>query len=127
MKTLYFSSDGHGGLGRLDVYKTSRLDNSWTNWSIPINLGKSINTEKNDWGYRVSTDGKTVYFGATNENLNEDIYHIELPSEFRHKTVSTISGHLTGRKGNPIEAEIVWEDIETGKEENRTDVLKSYS
>ena len=25
MKTLYFSSDGHSGLGKLDVYKTSRL------------------------------------------------------------------------------------------------------
>ncbi len=119
MKTLYFSSDGHGGLGRLDVYKTSRLDDSWTNWSLPVNLGKSINTEKNDWGYRVSTDGKTVYFGATNKDLNEDIYHIELPEEFRPQTVSTISGHLTDRKGNPIEAEIIWEDMETGKEAGR--------
>ena len=119
MKTLYFSSDGHGGLGRLDVYKSTRLDDTWTNWSPPINLGKSINTEKNDWGYRVSTDGKTVFFGASNNNLNEDIYQLELPEAFRPKIVSTIAGHLTDRQGRPVAAEIVWEDMQTGAEVGR--------
>lgn len=119
MKTLYFSSEGHGGLGRLDVFKTTRLDDSWTNWSTPVNLGKSINTIQNDWGYRISTDGKTAYFSATNDKGNEDIYSIELPKEFRPDVVSTISGHLTDYSGNPIEAEIVWEDIETGNEVGR--------
>lgn len=119
MKTLYFSSDGHSGLGRLDVYKTTRLDDSWTNWSTPVNLGKSINTEKNDWGYRVSTDGKTVFFAATNAQLNEDIFQSELPEKFRPQIVSSIAGHLTDRQGQPIEAEIIWEDMETGKEVGR--------
>jgi len=119
MKTLYFSSDGHGGFGRLDVYKSTRLDNSWTNWSTPVNLGKSINTARNDWGYRVSTDGKTAYFAATNKELNEDIYSIDLPKEFQPSLVSTISGHIVDRQGNPLDAEIIWEDMETGDEVGR--------
>lgn len=119
MKTLYFSSDGHGGLGRLDVYKSTRLDDTWTNWSLPINLGKSINTEKNDWGYRVSTDGKTAFFGATNNDLNEDIYQLELPEAYRPQIVSTIAGHLTDRQGNPVAAEIIWENMQTGEEVGR--------
>lgn len=119
MKTLYFSSDGHGGFGRLDVYKTTRLDDTWQNWSTPVNLGRSINTTKNDWGYRVSTDGKTAYFAATGNNNDEDIFHIGLPREYRPTLVSTISGRLMDMKGNPIEAEIVWEDIETGQEVGR--------
>ncbi|MGY8989453.1 MAG: vWA domain-containing protein, partial [Flavobacteriales bacterium] len=69
MKTLYFSSDGYGGLGKLDVFMSTRLfDSCWTCWSEPINLGKEINTIESDWGYKISTDGKTAYF--TQEKTN---------------------------------------------------------
>ena len=34
-KTLYFSSNGHkNGLGGFDIYKSERLDSTWTNWSV---------------------------------------------------------------------------------------------
>ncbi len=40
LKTLYFSSDGHGSLGKLDVYKSTRLsDSCWNCWSTPVNMG----------------------------------------------------------------------------------------
>jgi outer membrane protein OmpA-like peptidoglycan-associated protein len=120
MKTLYFSSDGHGGLGRLDVYKTTRLDDSWTNWSKPVNLGKSINTPENDWGYKVSTDGKRAYFAFMKEKeQGQDLYQIDLPKNMQPNEVSTVSGTLTDRIGNPLFAEIIWEDLETGKEVGR--------
>ena len=46
MKTLYFSSEGHHSSGDLDVFVSTRLrEDSWTEWSEPVNLGKSINTE----------------------------------------------------------------------------------
>lgn len=118
MKTLYFSSDGHGGLGKMDVYKTTRLDDTWMNWSKPVNLGKDINTPENDWGYRISTDGTMAYFAMRNEDVDkasQDICTIELPKWLRPGTVSTISGHLTDSDGQPIEAEIVWEDLQTGE------------
>jgi len=39
MKTLYFSSDGHVGVGKMDVFKVTRLSDSlWTEWSEPVNL-----------------------------------------------------------------------------------------
>ncbi|MCH2046706.1 MAG: OmpA family protein, partial [Saprospiraceae bacterium] len=119
MKTLYFSSDGHGGLGKMDVYKTTRLDDTWMNWSTPVNLGKDINTTENDWGYKVSTDGKMAYFAISNENIggeySQDICTIELPKDLRPETVSTISGQLTDSEGYPIEAEIIWEDLQSGE------------
>lgn len=63
MKTLYFSSDGHGGLGKMDVFMTTRLaDSCWTCWSEPINLGKEINTQESDAGYKISTTGDKAYF-----------------------------------------------------------------
>ncbi len=63
MKTLYFSSSGHGGLGSMDVFKSTRLsDTCWTCWSKPENLGKEINTTGSDSGYKISTSGEMAYF-----------------------------------------------------------------
>lgn len=117
MKTLYFSSDGHGGLGNLDVYKSTRLaDSCWNCWSEPINMGKEINTVGSDWGYKISTNGDVAYFSnASSGSESEDIYSINLPKYLRPEIVATISGKLLDKNNQPISAEIRWEDLETGK------------
>ena len=51
--TLYFSSNGRKGLGSFDVYKATRLDESWTNWSDPINIGSEINTDGRELYYKM--------------------------------------------------------------------------
>jgi OOP family OmpA-OmpF porin len=100
----------------MDVFNTTRLDDTWTNWSTPVNLGREINTPNNDWGYKVSTDGATAYFSFSSEtSQNEDIYQVELPEKMRPLAVSTISGTLSDSYGLPIDAEIIIEDLETGK------------
>src|SRR6478752_340561 len=42
-KTLYFSSNGFSGFGGSDIFVTRRLDDTWTNWSEPENLGPELN------------------------------------------------------------------------------------
>ncbi|MCK9561737.1 MAG: OmpA family protein [Bacteroidales bacterium] len=117
MKTLYFSSDGHGGLGGLDVFMATRLsDTCWDCWSKPVNLGKEINTHEDNWGYRITTDGKYAFYAARKPGLQEhDIFYVTLPEKFRPNAVTTISGTLTDKRGKPISATIVWEDLETGR------------
>lgn len=119
-KTLYFSSDGHPGLGKSDVFKSVRLnDSSWTEWGEPMNLGKEINTPQEDWGYKISTDGKQAYFSTVNDMGfgEEDIYYVELPEEVQPvRDVVTINGKVLDEKGNPVEANIKWEDVELNKE-----------
>ncbi|MBP7463703.1 MAG: OmpA family protein [Bacteroidales bacterium] len=117
MKTLYFSSDGHGGLGRLDVFKSTRLaDTCWNCWSEPVNLGKEINTENSDWGYNISTDGKTAYYARTRTSTDKnDLFWLTLPDKMRPDMVATISGKILDKNQQPIAAEIVWEDLESGK------------
>lgn len=117
-KTLYFSSDGHPGLGGLDVYVSKRLDDTWTNWSKPINLGNEINTILNDWGYKVGISGDSAVFSGfarTNGYGQWDLYSITLPKGARPNPVVLISGLLKDSKGRKVEAEIVWEDLETGE------------
>jgi outer membrane protein OmpA-like peptidoglycan-associated protein/Tol biopolymer transport system component len=119
-KTLYFSSDGHTGLGKSDVFKVVRLnDTSWTEWSAPVNLGKEINTAEEDWGYKISTDGKHAYFSTINDMGfgEEDIYFVELPEEVQPVSdVVTINGKVLDENGNPVEATIRWEDVEAKRE-----------
>lgn len=38
-KTMYFASDGHSTYGGWDILYSKRLDDSWTKWSKPVNLG----------------------------------------------------------------------------------------
>lgn len=64
-RTLYFASNRSGGQGSMDIWVSTRLDNSWKNWSKPKNLGTSVNTsgsemyyyepEAGEWGYYTSS------------------------------------------------------------------------
>lgn len=49
---LYFSSNGRKGLGSFDIYVATRLDDSWTNWSEPVNMGKNVNSEFRELYFR---------------------------------------------------------------------------
>jgi len=126
-RTLYFSSDGHPGLGKSDVFRSIRLtDTSWTMWSEPVNLGKEINTGDEDWGYKISTDGKRAYFSTAKPGGfgSEDIYYIDLPEEVKpERDVVTVNGVVLDEVGKPVDAVIKWEDIHQDKEvgTSRTD------
>jgi OmpA-OmpF porin, OOP family len=102
--TMYFSSSRPGGLGDLDVYKTVRLDDTWRRWSKPVNLGKNINTQGNNWGYVVTTDGTTAYYSAREESgKNEDLYVVELPKEARpEKKVLPVKVVVVDTQKKPI-------------------------
>lgn len=116
-KTLYFSSDGHPGLGRLDLFKSVRLrEDSWTEWSEPINLGKEINSGGDDWGYKISVSGDSAFFSGFNRSDGYgawDIYSVSLPKNAKPEKVSIIRGKVLNSKSMPLAAEIVWEDLES--------------
>lgn len=115
MKTLYFSSSGHGGLGSEDVFKSTRLsDTCWTCWSKPVNLGKEINSTSSDEGFKINTGGNfAVYSKAPNGEY--DLYSIKLPLSMRPDFVATINGKLTDSQNKIVNAQIKWEDLELNK------------
>lgn len=118
-KTLYFSSDGHYGIGGLDVFKSTRLsDSSWTEWSEPVNLGKEINSAHNDWGYQIDTPGDTAYFSALGRPDGfggHDLYSVELPAKARPLAVVKVGGRVVDPEGRPLAALVKWENLNTGK------------
>jgi outer membrane protein OmpA-like peptidoglycan-associated protein/outer membrane protein assembly factor BamD (BamD/ComL family) len=120
MKTLYFSSDGHTGFGQKDVFMTKRLnDSSWTEWTKPVNLGKSINTPDDEWGYKISGDGVKAYFSRF-DGKSFNIYKTQLPPEYRPETTTRIYGTVKNTEGYILKSEIIWENLETQKEVGRS-------
>jgi flagellar motor protein MotB len=61
-KTLYFSSSRPGGIGGKDIWY-SRL-NSKNQWSEPVNMGPSVNTEGDEMSPFIHFDGRTLYFAS---------------------------------------------------------------
>ncbi len=77
-RTLYFTSDRPGGLGGLDIYKSTQ--DSKGRWGVPENLGSRINTEFNENTPFVTPDGKYLFFSSEGHNSmgGYDIFYIEL-------------------------------------------------
>ncbi len=97
-RTLYFSSDSLPGMGGFDIFVSQLDDNK--NWSTPRNLGYPINTDADEVGFFVSTDGKTGYFASNTlkETGGYDIYSFEIPDPVRPDKVLMVSGTLQDEK-----------------------------
>jgi outer membrane protein OmpA-like peptidoglycan-associated protein len=70
-KTLYFSSNGLKGNGSFDVFKATRLDESWLNWSAPVNLEAVVNSEGRELFFR---DYPQLGFSLFTSTKNSDGY-----------------------------------------------------
>ncbi len=66
--TLYFSTDGRGGIGGEDIFVSRRLDTTWKHWSEPRNLGEPINTPSFDAYFTLGARGDTAYFSSWHES-----------------------------------------------------------
>jgi len=78
-KTLYFSSNGHGGMGGQDFFVSHRKDDSWNKWSTPVNLGNEINDATNNEKLSLAADEVYGVFSRKNKSGDNDIYQISLP------------------------------------------------
>ncbi len=71
--TLYFASDGRPDThGDADIYYSIRLDDTWQNWTEPMNLGPKVNSNVFD-AYFIRS-GTDCYF-CSNREGNNQIYH----------------------------------------------------
>lgn len=89
--TMYFSSAGHPGYGGNDIFMTRRLDESWTKWSTPKNLGPKINSSKWEAYYTIPASGKTAYM-VLSEGGNNNVYTFKQPESARPDPVVLIKG-----------------------------------
>ena len=78
---LYFSSNRPGGYGGRDIYRVIRFASG--HWSLPVNLGPSVNSPYNEDAPFIHPDGKTLYFSSKGHNTmgGYDIFKTEMTSD----------------------------------------------
>ena len=111
-KTLYFVSNRPGGEGQMDLYYSQRLDDTWDNWSKPLNLGPAINTKDNERSICLSVQGDQAFFVRSNTE-GADIYKSTLREDIRPEPVVLIKGHLKKENsGNYLEGKVMLQSLE---------------
>jgi OOP family OmpA-OmpF porin len=118
--TLYFASarQGAGRQGQTDVYKCTRLDDTWANWSTPVNVGKPINTSGEDFYFTMDKAGNVITSRANKamEGAQLDLYML---------VPKTIHINLAGNIFNQKTNEPLLADVEIKMKEKESLRLKS--
>jgi outer membrane protein OmpA-like peptidoglycan-associated protein len=121
--TLYFSSDGHEGIGNFDIYYTKQ--NETREWVKPKNIGFPINTEGADVGFFVAVDGKTAFISSEDREDGVggwDLFSFPLYKEARPEKVLFLKGKLKDENNKRItEAVIEFKNMDT-KEVTQVDI-----
>jgi outer membrane protein OmpA-like peptidoglycan-associated protein len=113
--TLYFSSNGFSGYGGNDIYVTRRLDDSWTNWSEPENLGPEINSPLEDLFFNIPASSEFGYYSRGVSETNTDIFRVKLPIVKLPETYVTVKGKVVDKAtGEPVDAKIIYERLPDG-------------
>jgi outer membrane protein OmpA-like peptidoglycan-associated protein len=132
--TMYFSSDGKGGLGGTDIFESKRLDSTWTNWSKPINMGAPYNTPDNEFYFSVPAKGDYAYmarrYHLSDTNVKSDIVRIKLAAEKQPDPVLILSGMVYDNYDNKlIHANVKFVRIPDSQESGHssTDTITGYT
>lgn len=116
-QSMYFSSNGFSGYGGADIYMSKRLDDTWTNWSEPKNMGPDINSKGEDLFFNIPATSEFAYYSRSLTPDNADIYRAKLPFYNAPQPYVIVKGKLIDSKtGLPISAKIIYERLSDGKE-----------
>ncbi len=119
--TLYFASDGHGGYGQSDIFKTKRLDETWRKWSKPQNLGPAVNTSSWEAYFSITATGDYAYFVSSEgaRHGQENIYRIpllqDITPELPNPLIAFQGRTFNAQTNEPISANIILENVEEHK------------
>ena len=114
--TLYFSSNRPGGKGFMDIWMCTRLDDTWQNWSDPVDLPGPINTDDMDTFFTLDAGGEYAYMSTELDSYGQsDIVRVKLLEKERPKPVILVSGNVYNKKTNePLSASLIYQTLPSG-------------
>lgn len=95
--TFYFASDGHPGLGGLDIFVAEMNE---TGFGAIFNVGKPVNSAQDDFTFVINSRTKTGYFASNREggNGDDDIYSFVMTNTLITKCSQNITGVVLDEK-----------------------------
>lgn len=114
--TLYFSSNGHIGMGDLDLYMATKQPDG--SWDYPKNLGYPINSNQDELALTISGNGIDAYYASEMPGGKGglDIYRFELPVSARPQGISYVKGVIYDNENKrKLRAKVELIDLATGK------------
>lgn len=81
--SLFFASNGHEGIGGLDIFRTRYIDSEMVmDWATPENLGTPFNSSKDDFGLILDLTKTSGFFTSDRKGGKggDDIYSVKMPS-----------------------------------------------
>ena len=103
--TLYFSSDGHIGMGGLDVF-VSHFENG--EWQKPVNLNAPINSSHDDFGFIIDSGNTTGFFSSNRYGGLDKIFSFKRNQPKLMATLSMTS--LDQRPSSSVTAITIYKD-----------------
>ena len=99
---LYFSSDGHPGLGGLDIFAT-KISNSQYIGTV-LNVGKPVNSELDDFTFIINEETRNGYFASNRENGvgEDDIYSFVETRKLEFDCIKPITGTVRDKISNEV-------------------------
>lgn len=100
---LYFSSNGHMGLGGLDVYVTG-INPQNKKEELVVNIGRPINSSKDDFAFVVDINSKRGFFSSNRGGGkgSDDIYSFLQLEDLRDPCETIITGLVTDKETNEL-------------------------
>jgi len=111
--TLYFSSDGHEGMGGLDIYRT-HYNGSNSTWSLPENMPLPLNSSYDEISLSMTANGGSGYFSSNRPAAKggDNIYYYK-----RTKVLLQVMA-IDSATHKPITAHITSRSQKSNKEDN---------
>jgi len=106
-RSLYFSSPGYPGFGGKDIFRVTRLDESWSNWSTPENIGMDINSDMDEVYFYFDDSDDYAYFARLKTDSTFGIMRVERPVFLDKTPLVTIRGNVQNKETQkPINSNI---------------------
>lgn len=98
---IYFASDGHPGLGGLDVFMAKIEKNSFSEIQ---NIGEPANTKQDDFGFLINSKTKVGFISSNREGGqgNDDIYKFLETKPLSFECRQLLSGMVTDQETGAI-------------------------
>ncbi len=121
-ETLYFNSDGHPGMGRVDLFVAKKSNGRW---STAQNLGYPINTELDETCIVIASNGVDAYMSREGSDSygGLDLYRFELPE--KNRPIKT--GYISGTTFDAVSSKKIGAKLELIELSSGKTIVESYS